>query len=118
MKYRFPYNTMGILGNIVSDLQSNYRWIITKDHVKDPDAKEGTNSNAKGVQGPRNCNENLKSNPQKFSLYDDDGECYAEGMLYSTDKAYNTEESLFSPLYDFGMPHWGCTQIKVDGEFV
>ena len=60
----------------------------------------------------------MKSNPQKFSLYDDDGECYAEGMLYSTDKAYNTEESLFSPLYDFGMPHWGCTQIKVDGEFV
>ena len=89
------------------------RWVITKNHLKD---------GATGIEGFVNyiydSDKTMKSNPQKFSLYDDDGECYAEGMLYSTDKAYNTEESLFSPLYDFGMPHWGCTQIKLDGEFV
>ena len=108
MKYQFPYNT---------DIHPDYRWIITKDHVKDSDAKEGTNSNAKGVQGPRNCNENLKSNPQKFSLYDDDGECYAEGMLYSTDEAYNTEV-LFGPLVYYGRANWGGKDIEDDGEFV
>ena len=97
--------------------KTGYRWIITKDHVKDENAKEGSNSNTKGVQGPRYCDENLKSNPQKFSLYDDDGECYAEGMLYSTDDEYNGEV-LFSPLDDFGRPNWGCTDIKVDGEFL
>jgi hypothetical protein len=89
------------------------RWVITKNHLKD---------GATGIEGFVNylqdSDKTMESNPQKFSLYDDDGECYAEGMLYSTDKAYNTQESLFSPLHDFGMPHWGCTQIKVDGEFV
>jgi hypothetical protein len=100
-----------------TDIQPDYRWIITHDYVKDSDAKEGTNSNAKGIEGPRGCDEDLKSNPQKFSLYDDDGECYAEGMLYSTDEAYNTEV-LFGPLDDYGRANWGCTDIKVDGEFL
>ena len=88
-----------------------YRWIITKDRVSGPD------ESAKGVQGPRGCDEKLKSNPQRFSLYDEDGECYAEGMLYSTDEEYNGEY-LFAPLDDFGAPNWGCTSIKVDGEFI
>ncbi len=30
---------------------------------------------------------------------------------------YNTEV-LFGPLDDFGRPNWGCTDIKVDGEFL
>ena len=77
----------------------------------------GTTS-AVGVQGPRGSDENLKSNPQQFSLYCDDGECMAEGMLYSTDAAHNYEEALFGPLDDFGTPNWGCSKIKVDGEWV
>jgi len=90
-----------------------YRWVITKDRISEPGEKS-----AVGVMGPGACDENLKSNPQRFSLYDDDGECYAEGMLYSTDEEYNYEEALFSPLNNFGLPNWGCTQIKVDGEFI
>ena len=91
----------------------SYRWIITKDRISEPDEKS-----AVGVEGPFSCDSTLKSNPQRFSLYDDDGECYAEGMLYSTDKSHNYEEALFGPLSDYGLPNWGCTQIKVDGEFV
>ena len=88
-----------------------YRWIITKDRIKDPDAKEGTNSNAKGVQGPYDCDETLKTNPNRFSLYDDDGICYAEGMLYG-------EYSGLEPLDDYGEGNWGCVAIKMDGEFL
>ena len=92
---------------------TDYRWIITKDHISEPDEKTSV-----GVEGGSGCDSTLKTNPQHFSLYDDDGECYAEGMLYSTDKAHNYDASLFSPLRDYGMPNWGCTDIKVDGEFV
>ena len=93
-------------------MKPEYRWIITKDRISAPDEKSAVN-----VEGPQGSDENLTSNPQRFSLYDDDGECYAEGMLYSTDEAHNGE-CLFGPLDDWGAPNWGCTAIKVDGEFV
>ena len=87
----------------------SYRWIITKDHC---------DGEAVGLEGPSGCDSNLKDNPQHFSLWDDDRECYAEGMLYSTDDDHNYEEALFAPLNNFGMPNWGCVAIKVEGEWV
>ena len=96
-----------------------YRWIITKDHIHTEITDEDDDiDDAVGVQGPGACDETLKDNPQRFSLYDDDGTCYAEGMLYSTDAAYNDEDALFSPLMDYGLPNWGCSAIKVDGELI
>ena len=89
-----------------------YRWVITKDRFSGPDEKS-----AVGIMGPGGCDDNLKSNPQHFSLYDD-GVCYAEGMLYSTDAEHNYEDALFSPLTNWGTPAWGCNAIKVDGDFV
>ena len=87
------------------------RWIITKDHTRDEES-------AIGGEGPSGCDPSLKSNPQRFSLYDDDDVCYAEGMLYSTDEEHNYEDALFSPLHNYGEPNWGCNKIKVDGEWV
>lgn len=101
----------------IEEFRANYRWIITHDYVADPGARPGTNSNAVGVMGSSGCDLNLRSNPQIFYLYDDDDECYASGILYTTDEAYNGE-ALFSPLDDYGRPNWGCTQIKVAGEFI
>ena len=95
---------------------SGYRWIITRDHISEPDEKS-----AVGIQGPSDCDETLKSNPQRFSLYDGDNECYAEGMLYTTDDAYDKYDPAeidFSPLDDYGEPNWGCTAIKINGKFV
>jgi len=91
-----------------------YRWIITKDHF----GTKWGDKLAVGIEGPNGCDSNLKDNPQHFSLYDDDRECFAEGMIYSTDDDHNYETALFSPLDNFGTPNWGCTAIKVDGEFV
>lgn len=92
--------------------QIGYRWIITKDRISEPDEK-----NYVGTQGPYGLDESLKDNPQHFSLYDDDGICYAEGMLYSTDEEHNGEV-LFAPLWEFGQGNWGCAYIKVNGEIV
>ena len=93
--------------------KAGYRWIITKDRISDPDGK-----NYVGTQGPHNCDESLKDNPQHFSLYDGDNICYAEGMMYSTDEEHNYADALFAPLDNFGRPNWGCAYIKVDGEIV
>jgi len=90
-----------------------YRWIITKDRISGPEDKS-----AVGIEGPSGSDSSLKSNPQHFSLYDDDKICCAEGMMYSTDEYHNGEEALFSPLDNFGTPNWGCTGIKVDGDWV
>jgi hypothetical protein len=41
--------------------------------------------------------------PVRFKMYDDDGELYFEGRMETPD---------FHPLDDFGMPGYGCTEIK------
>jgi hypothetical protein len=43
----------------------------------------------------------------KFRMLDDDNEVYFEG--YCTD---NSSEYAFSPLDEFGMPCYGCTDIQ------
>ena len=79
-----------------------YRWKITKDHI-------GTE--AAGVEGPRNADRDEKSNPSRFSLYDADGECYYEGMIYGV-------YSGFEPLDDFGTPNAGAVNVKLNGEWL
>jgi hypothetical protein len=79
---------------------SEYRWKITKDRID--------NGESVGIEGPRNLDSKVKDNPTRFSLYDDDKNCYYEGMLYG-------DYSGFEPLDDFGMPNAGCTLVKVDG---
>lgn len=91
----------------------SHRWIITKDRISGPE-----DTSLVGLSGPSWSDDNLKTNPQRFSVYDDDGICYAEGMLYSSDGALDSEEALFSPLDDYASPALGCTSIKIDGEWV
>ena len=81
-----------------------YRWKITRDRIND-DGSE------KGVSGPRNCDDNLKTNGKRFQMYDDDDNCYYEGMIYG-------DYDGFEPLDDFGMPNAGCTCIKINGEII
>jgi len=88
-----------------------YIWRITRDRIADTDVPEGNNCNAKGMTGPRDCDDTLSTNAARFSMYDDDGECYYEGMIYG-------DYDGFEPLHDFGMPNAGCTMIKLDGEWL
>ena len=83
---------------------AGYRWIITRDRISDPDEKS-----SKGTQGPHNCNFTLKTNPTRFSLYDDDDNCYYEGMLYG-------DYCGLEPLDDFGEGWAGCTYVKINGK--
>ena len=90
-----------------------YRWVITEDYIE--------NGRAVGTEGPSSADSNMKDNAVHFGLYDDDRECYAEGILYRTDDAYDTYDPAevdFSPLDNFGTPNWGCTRIKHNGEWL
>ena len=81
----------------------SYRWKITRDRIMEGEAN--------GVEGPRNAGSGIQDNAAKFSLYDDDGICYYEGVIYG-------DYSGFEPLDDFGMPNAGCTCIKINGEWL
>ena len=75
-------------------------WIITKDRIENGDAK-----------GVSNGDKSITSNKAHFSMYDDDDNCYYEGMIYGN---YDG----FEPLDDYGMPNAGCTYIKINGEMI
>ena len=81
-----------------------YYWKITKVHL------ESLNDEV-GVEGGYDADPSIKTNPARFSMYDDDDNCYYEGMLYG-------DYDGFEPLDDFGMPNAGCTYIKLNGEMV
>ncbi len=86
---------------------SPYRWKITKDHL----TKEGEESYAVGIEGPSDLDESITSNATQFALYDDDKNCYYEGMLYGDFDGHE-------PIYDFGMGYAGAVHCKIEGAWL
>ena len=84
-----------------------YYWTITKDHI-DTDA---VNTSSHSLPVLDDYLAAIRDNPVHFSLYDDDGECYYEGMLYG-------DYTGFEPLDDFGTPNAGCTKMKLAGQWL
>ena len=82
----------------------SYYWKITKVHLEDL-------KNEVGVCGPHGADDSINKNSARFSMYDDDDNCYYEGMIYGDYEG-------FEPLDDFGMPNAGCTYIKINGEIL
>ena len=78
-----------------------YYWKITKVHLDD----------CKDEVGVCDGDSAITTNSARFSMYDDDDNCYYEGMIYG-------KYDGFEPLDDFGMPNAGCTYIKVNGEVI
>lgn len=97
---------------------SDYGWIIDVDHLADDTTEAGT-------IGPRDAKgENkteLAANYQhhnQFRMYDDDGELYYTGTLYwdgDHDGDEPTEEQVYGPLGDYGMPNAGAVVIRYTG---
>ena len=81
-----------------------YRWKIDKDYL-DSDKDR----NAVGIEGPRDLDESITSNPQGFTLYDDDNIAYYHGWLYGDYEG-------FEPVDDFGIGYAGAVHIKHDGD--
>ena len=71
------------------------QWEITRDLVCD-----GADN---GVQGPRGFVAGIGL-PHRFRLLDSGGKVYYHGIC--------SEDGVFAPLDDFGMPNAGCTDIQ------
>lgn len=82
-----------------------YRWTIDKDYLEGTDSEHS----AVGITGPRDASDEVKDNPQGFTLYDDDRNAYYHGWLYGD---YEGDE----PLVDFGIGYAGCTMLRFDGD--
>lgn len=91
-------------------------WIIDKDHTvdeADKNAKAPSNANAVGMMGPSTYKGDGSDCIHRFRMYDDDGELYYEGR--------SNEPECFEPLWNFGTPNAGATEIKYlqpDGRWV
>lgn len=84
-----------------------YRWVITRDRDYERyGASDATLKSSVGIEGPYGASETVNDNGEKWTLWDDDGECIYEGMIYGN-------FSGFEPLDDYGMPNFGCTAIKM-----
>ena len=89
-------------------MSAAYRWKIDKDYLEER-IESVPYHGAVGVEGPSDLDESLVSNPQGFTMYDDDDEAYYHGWLYG-------DYAGFEPVDDFGMPNAGAVHIKFDGD--
>jgi hypothetical protein len=93
----------------------SYAWIITADHITEPDDE----TYAVGVIGPHDAPDELveavkKGKGHVFRLYDDDQILYYTGRLITADGEMD-EEECYAPLGDFGMGYAGCVIVKWPG---
>lgn len=84
----------------------SYGWVIDRDV---------TGGDAAGTIGPRGIEPRIKERLDNnrgvpFRIYDDDGELYYTGRLYTDDP---DSEDIFKPLDNFGEPNAGCTRIDL-----
>lgn len=103
-------------------------WIIDTDHLFEP----GDGTGAVGVTGPGNAPtvllERLVNNRKAgvtFRIFDDDGELYFTGRIIALNEdgteqtAASCGEEFFRPLWDYGTPDSGATEIRyfIDGKW-
>lgn len=98
----------------IGDKMSTYGWIITKDHLWNPEY-DSPEDNETGTIGPSDITPELKAllNSGKghtFYMRDDDRELYYTGKLV-WDGEEPDEEALAGPLDDFGRPNAGAIMI-------
>jgi hypothetical protein len=95
---------------------ADYAWVIDKDHLVHPGS---VCPDEAGVTGPRSAPDNLlarltNGEGHAFQMYDDDRELYYSGRLVTTGDM-GDEEHCAAPLFDFGLPNAGCTEVHWTG---
>lgn len=98
---------------------SDYAWIIDKDYLMD----SGSEWSEAGLIGPSDAQGYSKQellsaydHHHQFRMYDDDDELYYTGTLFWNGDSEPSEQYLYGPLGDFGMPNAGATSIDYTGK--
>lgn len=89
-------------------MATSYAWLITKDSLKLDNFPSLV-----GIAGPRGLkltDNQIRNHPkrERFRVLDDDGEIYYYGFFVDLDG----HSSGFEPLYDYGTPSLGATEIQ------
>lgn len=92
-----------------------YGWAIDTDHLE-------TGAGDAGRMGPRDIPDGIRSElddgqGRTFRIYDDDGEHYYTGRIVaegigSDGDPVGADDGAFGPLWDFGEPNAGATEIR------
>lgn len=88
---------------------ANYGFIVKRDHLDDTDIE---------VIGPSNIDPTveerlLKGEGRCFKIYDDDQELYFSGRCIDLEADGDSlSEGSFGPLWDYGTPDSGATEIR------
>lgn len=100
-------------------MNTPYAWVIDKDHLAPPRSAPGSwDENAATVMGPKDAPPHLvrqleAGHGRLFRIYDDDGELYYSGRIVTDHPpGYDLQEEHFGPLWDFGTPNAGATEIR------
>lgn len=94
-----------------------YVWLITDDEIAAPGERDDGST-----AGPAHISAGLEkavrsdSLPIGFSravfrMCDDDGVLYYRGRMFYRHDLEGTEDQVFAPLAEFGLPNAGCTRI-------
>lgn len=101
---------------------ADYAWIIDRDHLAEKYDDRGDDVYGVGTVGPRGADPKivakLESNKKfgmTFKLYDDDRVLYYTGRIWIREGKLYEEEYSCAPLFDFGEPNAGCTDIRYPG---
>lgn len=98
-------------------MSAPYVWLITDDDLAAPGDRAD-----RSTAGPARVSEGLEKAIRSddlpigftravFRMYDDDGTLYYRGRMFYAEELDGTEEQVFAPLAEFGLPNAGCTRI-------
>jgi hypothetical protein len=104
---------------------TRYAWMIDTEYLHDDydDENKVTSTEPQNIWGPSDAPGELmirlsKGEGQPFKLYDDDGLKNLSGKILVQEdgqdiNAWDADEvAAFGPLNDYGMPGYGCTELR------
>lgn len=92
--------------------QVAHAWILTHDYIEDGEYNQvGTNGPSEATDEATTAVKTPGSHRIAFDMYDDDGIKYYSGY-FTMDDNYTDTYFTNSPLYDFGLPNAGATEIR------
>lgn len=89
-----------------------HAWVITHDYGEDGEYNQaGTNGPSEATEQATKMVKTEGDHRIAFDMYDDDGEKYYSGYFTMDPKLMDSSVTN-SPLYDFGAPFAGATEIR------
>lgn len=92
--------------------EDSYAWILTHDYTENGEYNQvGTNGPSTATDEATKAVKTTGTHRIAFDIYDDDGIKYYSGY-FTMDTNYTEDHVTNRPLYEFGYPYAGATEIR------